>query len=321
MQALWLEDRQLSVREIEVPRVADEALIRVTLSGICGTDIELSRGYYPFTGVIGHEFVGDVVESPDPAWIGRRVVGEINAVCGTCETCRNGRSTHCEARTVLGIVQRHGAHAEYVTLPLANLHEVPPSVPDDAAVFTEPLAAAIEILQQIHVRPDDRVLLVGAGRLGQLVAQVLALTGARLHVVARHELQRELLHARGIETIAEGDIEPRRYDIVVEATGSPSGLDLAREALRPRGTLVLKSTYHGEVTLDLAPLVVDEITIVGSRCGPFEPALRMLERGDVDPRPLIGETFPLAEAVEAMSAAQRPGAMKVLLRSAPKSEG
>jgi 2-desacetyl-2-hydroxyethyl bacteriochlorophyllide A dehydrogenase len=321
MQALWLEDRQLSLREIEVPKVAGEALVRVTLSGICGTDIELSRGYYPFTGVIGHEFVGEVVESPDPTWTGRRVVGEINAVCGTCEACRNGRPTHCEARTVLGIVQRHGAHAEYVTLPLANLHEVPPDVPNEAAVFTEPLAAAIEILQQIHVRPDDRVLLVGAGRLGQLVAQVLALTGARLHVVARHELQRELLHARGIETIAEGDIEPRRYDIVVEATGSPSGLDLAREALRPRGTLVLKSTYHGEVTLDLAPFVVNEITIVGSRCGPFEPALRMLERGDVDPTPLIGERYPLAQAIEAVSAAQRPGAMKVLLRSAPKSKG
>jgi len=321
MQALWLEDRQLSVREIEVPRLAGEALIRITLSGICGTDIELSRGYYPFTGVIGHEFVGGVVESPDPAWIGRRVVGEINAACGTCEACRNGRPAHCETRTVLGIAQRNGAHAEYVTLPLANLHEVPPSVPDESAVFTEPLAAAIEILQQIHVRPDDRVLLVGAGRLGQLVAQVLSLTGARLHVVARHEHQRALLHARGIESIAESDIETRRYDVVVEATGSPSGLDLAREALRPRGILVLKSTYHGDVTLDLAPFVVDEITIVGSRCGPFAPALRMLARGDVDPISLVGETYSLAQAVEAMSAAQQPGAMKVLLRSVPESEG
>ena len=320
MQALWLEDQQLSVREIEVPKLAGEALIRVTLSGICGTDIELSRGYYPFTGVIGHEFVGEVVESPDPAWVGRRVVGEINAVCRGCEACLNGRPTHCESRTVLGIADRNGAHAEYVTLPLANLHEVPPGVPDEAAVFTEPLAAAIEILQQVHVRPDDRVLLVGAGRLGQLVAQVLALTGARLRVVARHEHQRELLHARGIETIAEGDVEPRRHDIVVEATGSPSGLELARTALRPRGTLVLKSTYHGEVTLDLAPFVVDEITIVGSRCGPFAPALRMLERGDVDPTPLIGQTFPLARATEAVWAAQQPGAMKVLLRASAEPE-
>ena len=204
MQALWLEDRQLSMREVDVPQTDGEALIRVTLSGVCGTDIELARGYYPFTGVIGHEFVGEVVESPDPAWVGRRVVGEINAVCGACEACRNGRPTHCESRTVLGIAQRNGAHAEYVTLPVANLHAVPDSVSDEAAVFTEPLAAAIEILQQVHVRPDDRVLLVGAGRLGQLVAQVLALTGARLHVVARHERQRDLLHARGIETHRRG---------------------------------------------------------------------------------------------------------------------
>lgn len=314
MQALWLEDRELSMREIEIPSAAGEALVRVRLSGVCGTDIELARGYYPFTGVIGHEFVGEVVESPDPAWTGRRVVGEINAACDTCEACRNGRPSHCESRTVLGIVNRNGGHAEYLTLPVANLHAVPDSVSDEAAVFTEPLAAALEILQQIHVRPDDRVLLVGAGRLGQLVAQVLALTGARLQVVARHAHQRELLHTRGIETIGEGDVEPRRHDVVVEATGSPSGLDLARAALRPRGTLVLKSTYRGAVTLDLAPFVVDEITVVGSRCGPFAPALRLLERGEVDPRPLIGETFPLAEAVAAMVAAQQPSAMKVLIR-------
>jgi 2-desacetyl-2-hydroxyethyl bacteriochlorophyllide A dehydrogenase len=321
MQALWLEERQLSMREIEVPRAEGEALIRVSLSGVCGTDIELSRGYYPFTGVIGHEFVGVVVESPDPAWKGRRVVGEINAVCGVCEACRNGRPTHCESRTVLGIVNRNGAHAEYVSLPLANLHTVPDSVPDESAVFTEPLAAAVEILQQVHVHPDDRVLLVGAGRLGQLVARVLALTGARLQVVARHEQQRELLHACGIATISEADVEPRRYDLVVEATGSPSGLDLARTSVRPRGILVLKSTYHAKVTLDLAPFVVDEITIVGSRCGPFAPALRLLERGEVDPRGLVGETFPLARGAEAVLAAQEPGAMKVLLDMRPESGG
>ena len=232
----------------------------------------------------------------------------------------NARPTHCESRTVLGIAGRNGAHAEFVSLPLANLHAVPDSVADEAAVFTEPLAAALEILEQVHVRPDDRVLLVGAGRLGQLVAQVLALTGAQLRVVARHSHQRALLHARGIETVAADEVEPRRHDIVVEATGSPSGLDLARTALRPRGTLVLKSTYHGEVTLDLAPFVVDEITVVGSRCGPFAPALRMLERGDVDPTPLIGETYPLAQGVDAVRAAQQPGAMKILLRGTAASQ-
>jgi len=283
------------------------------MSGICGTDIELTRGYYPFTGIIGHEFVGEVVQAPDPTWIGARVVGDINASCGECEECAAGRPTHCERRTVLGIVDRNGAHAEYLTLPLANLHRVPDSVPDDAAVFTEPLAAAIEILQQVHVQPADRVLLIGAGRLGQLVAQVLALTAAHLRVVARHSHQRELLAARGIETLAEQDVSPRRWDVVVEATGSPSGFDLARQALRPRGTLVLKSTYHGEITLDLSPLVVDEVTIVGSRCGPFGPALRLLERGDVDPVPLITERYRLADALEAVAAAQRPDVMKVVL--------
>jgi 2-desacetyl-2-hydroxyethyl bacteriochlorophyllide A dehydrogenase len=314
MKALWLEEGVLSVRERLVPETGGEALVRVRLSGICGTDLELVRGYYPFTGIIGHEFVGDVVDSPDPSWTGARVVGDINVDCGSCEACRAGRLTHCERRTVLGIVGRDGAHAEYLRLPLRNLHRVPGRVSDEAAVFTEPLAAAVEILEQVQVLPADRVLLVGAGRLGQLVAQVLALTGARLSVVAKHDDQRALLAARGIPTIEPGEVEPRRWDIVVEATGSPSGFDIAARAVRPRGTLVLKSTYHGEVTLALAPFVVDEITIVGSRCGPFAPALRLLEAGEVDPLPLIAERFPLERAVEAMDAAARPGMMKVLIR-------
>ncbi|HEY5540507.1 MAG TPA: alcohol dehydrogenase catalytic domain-containing protein [Coriobacteriia bacterium] len=315
MQALWLENGQLSVCDVPIPDAAGrgEALVHVRLSGICGTDLELVRGYYPYSGVLGHEFVGEVVEAPDPAWIGARVVGEINDACGTCPTCRAGRPTHCEARTVLGIVARDGVHAEYVRLPMVNLHRVPDTVSDEAAVFTEPLAAAVEILQQVHIAPTDRVLLVGAGRLGQLVAQVLALTSAELCVVARHPLQRDLLRARNIATIAEEDVAPRTWDVVVEATGSPSGLDQARAALRPRGTLVLKSTYAGEVTLDLSPFVVDEITVVGSRCGPFAPAIRLLERGDVDPTALIAERYPLANAVEAMQHAAERGVMKVLL--------
>jgi 2-desacetyl-2-hydroxyethyl bacteriochlorophyllide A dehydrogenase len=315
VKALWLENGELSVRDVPVPRpAADEALIRVRLSGICGTDLELVRGYYPFTGVIGHEFVGDVVESPDPAWLGARVVGEINAACGECEQCLAGRPTHCERRTVLGIQDRDGAHAELVAVPVANLHRVPASVPDEAAVFTEPTAAAVEILTQVPIRAGDRVLLVGAGRLGQLVAQVLATTGAHLRVVARHEHQRALLHARGIETLQASEVEPRRWDVVVEATGSPSGFDVAAAALRPRGTLVLKSTYRGEISLALAPFVVDEITIVGSRCGPFEPALALLESGAVDPLPLIAARYALSDAVEAMRVAGEPGTMKVLLQ-------
>jgi 2-desacetyl-2-hydroxyethyl bacteriochlorophyllide A dehydrogenase len=314
MKALWLEDRQLSVREIDTPHAGDEALVRVRISGVCGTDIELTRGYYPYTGVMGHEFVGEVVAAPDESWVGQRVVGDINVVCGSCEQCAEGRPTHCEDRTVLGIIARNGAHAEYLTLPVANLHRVPEAVPDEAAVFAEPLAAAVEVLQQVHVAPTDRVLLVGAGRLGQLVARVLSLTGAQLRVVARHPHQQALLREAGIATVDADEVAQNRWDIVVEATGSPSGLALARHALRPRGTLVLKSTYAGEVTLDLSPFVVDEITIVGSRCGPFEPALRLLEQGLVDPLPLVSATYPLSRAVEAIEAAQQRDVMKVLLR-------
>ena len=313
MNALWLEDRTLSVRTVPVPRTCGEALVRIRLSGICGTDLELTRGYYPYTGILGHEFVGEVAECPDESWVGARVVGEINAACGVCAACIAGRPTHCEVRTVLGIVNRDGVHAEYAVLPLANLLRVPDSVSDEAAVFTEPIAAAVEILQQVHIAPTDRVLLVGAGRLGQLVAQVLALTGAKLEVVARHQLQRDLLHARGIATIAEEDVACRSCDVVVEATGSPSGLELSRAALRPRGTLVLKSTYAGDVTLNLSAFVVDEITVEGSRCGPFAPALRLRERGDVDPTPLSAARYPRSRAVEAMEHAARRGVMKVLL--------
>lgn len=314
MKALWLEDRELSVRDIETPVRPDEALVRVSLSGVCGTDIELTRGYYPYAGVIGHEFVGVVEAAPEPQWVGRRVVGEINVACGSCGPCRLGNRTHCSQRTVLGITGRDGCHAQYVSLPVTNLLTVPVGVSDEAAVFTEPLAAAVEILQQVHVRPTDRVLVVGAGRLGQLIARVLKLSGAELQVVARHDNQRELLVAAGVEAIAEDGAAPRSYDIVVEATGSFSGFELARSAVRPRGTFVLKSTYHGFVELDLSPLVVDEITIVGSRCGPFAPALRLLEAGLVDPVPLIEATYALDRAVEAVEAAQRPRAMKVLIR-------
>lgn len=314
MQSLWLENQTLSLREVPYPNKPGEALIRIQLSGICGTDLELARGYYPFNGIPGHEFVGKVVDSPDKSWIGKRVVGEINAVCGECEQCKNGRPTHCENRTVLGILNRDGVHAEYTSLPLANLHFVPDSVPDEAAVFTEPLAAALEIQEQVQIRPTDRVLLIGAGRLGQLVAQTLALTGCDLRVVARHPHQKALLEARQIRLVSEDEIQPRRWDVVVEATGSPSGFDLARQAIRSRGTLVLKSTYRGEMTVNWSPFVVDEITIVGSRCGPFAPALRLLERGDVDPTVLIAERYPLARALEAYEEAKKPGMLKVVLK-------
>ena len=316
MRALWLEDRALRLRE-DVPRPAPppgEALVRVRLAGVCNTDLELVCGYYPYTGVPGHEFVGVVEDAPGAAeWIGRRVVGEINAVCGECGTCRAGRPTHCERRTVLGIVNRDGAFATDLVLPVANLHEVPEDVPDEVAVFTEPTAAALEIQQQVKIGPGDRVVVIGAGKLGNLVAQTLATTGCDLLVIGRSPRPLELLAASGLRTgTAEAVIE-RTADVAVECTGNPEGLEIARRAVRPRGTIVLKSTYHGRASVDLAPIVVDEIALVGSRCGPFAPALDLLARGAVDPRPLVDGRYRLEDAVAAFEHAAQPGTLKVLV--------
>jgi threonine dehydrogenase-like Zn-dependent dehydrogenase len=313
MKAVWLEKNQISLRDIPQPDKPGEALIKIRKAGICSTDLELVKGYYPYTGVLGHEFVGDVVSAPDPLWVGQRVVGEINAACGHCEACLNGRPTHCEVRTVLGITNRQGVFSEYTTLPVENLFAVPVSVPDEMAVFTEPLAAALAIQQQTPIKPTDRVLLVGAGRLGQLIAQTLALTGCDLHVLTRHSYQKDMLSARGILSISESDIEPRKWDVVVEATGSPDGFNLARKAVRPRGTLVMKSTYAGNIDINLSSIVVDEITVVGSRCGPFAPALRLLERREVDPTVLIAERYQLKDALKAFDRAAQPGVLKVLI--------
>lgn len=313
MRALWLEDNKISLRDVPKPGSKNEALIQIRKAGICSTDLELVKGYYPYTGILGHEFVGEVMDAPDKSWIGARVVGEINASCWGCEACRSGRPTHCENRTVLGIVNRDGVFAEYTTLPLENLHRVPDSVPDKMAVFTEPLAAALEIQQQIHIQPTDRVLVVGAGRLGQLIAQTLALTGCDLHVLARHQLQKDLLTARGIRIISEADIQPHKWDVVVEVTGSPDGFNIARKAVRPRGTLVLKSTYKGDMSVNFSSIVVDEVNIVGSRCGPFAPALRLMEKREVDPTVLIADEFRLKDAMKAMEKAAEAGVLKVLL--------
>ena len=288
--------------------------MRVRLAGVCNTDLELVQGYYPYTGVPGHEFVGVVEDAPGAAeWIGRRVVGEINAVCGECATCRAGRPTHCERRTVLGILTRNGAFATHLVLPVDNLHEVPEGVSDEIAVFTEPTAAALEIQEQVRIGPGDRVVVVGAGKLGNLVAQTLATTGCDLLVVGRSPRPLELVAARGIRTGTAETVAENEADVAVECTGNPEGLTIARRAVRPRGTIVLKSTYHGRASVDLAPIVVDEIALVGSRCGPFAPALTLLARGAVDPRPLVDERYCLTEAVAAFEHAARPGTLKVLI--------
>jgi threonine dehydrogenase-like Zn-dependent dehydrogenase len=316
MNGLWLEEQTLSYRDdLPLPNPSQgEALVRVRLAGICSTDLELVRGYYPFTGIPGHEFVGEIeVAEGASDREGERVVGEINAVCGECERCLAGYTTHCRRRTVLGIVGRDGAFAEYLTLPLANLHEVPDSVPDEAAVFTEPLAAALEIQEQVHVHPTDRVLVVGAGRLGQLIAGTLSLTGCALQVVARYPEQRDLLDSYGVAWIDESGIPGESYDLVVEATGTSGGFAVARAAVRPRGVIVLKSTYKGDVNVDFSSVVVDEITLVGSRCGPFPPALALLSAGQIDPKPLIHGRYTLEEGIRAFSQAGQSGVLKVLL--------
>ena len=315
MNAVWLENNKIDLRDITQARKPEEALIKIRKAGICSTDLELVKGYYPYTGVLGHEFVGEVIEADDASWIRQRVVGEINVLCNQCEQCLHGRPTHCEKRTVLGIVNRDGTFAEYTQLPIANLHRVSDSIPDEMAVFTEPLAAALEIQQQIQIKPTDRVLLVGAGRLGQLIAQTLALTGCNLRVVARHAGQQNLLKARGIRIIDEEDILPWRWDVVVEATGSPTGFALARKAIRPRGTLVMKSTYTGEISVNFSSIVVDEINIVGSRCGPFAPALRLMESRQVDPTVLIAQQFKLGDALKAFERAAETGVLKVLIQA------
>ncbi len=316
MLGLWLENGRLRVRDdLAVPLPPPgEALIRVLAAGICNTDLELTRGYYPFAGILGHEFVGQVERAPGAeSWEGRRVVGEINAACGSCETCQRGHRTHCERRSVLGIVARNGAFAEHLLLPTGNLHAVPDRLTNDVAAFCEPLAAALEIQEQLAVGPEDRVVVLGDGKLGNLVAQTLALSGCQLLAIGRHPGKLELLRARGIRTALAADAPSVRADLVVECTGHAAGFELARRMVRARGTLLLKSTYAGDTRINLSSLVVDEITLLGSRCGPFDKALDLLAKGLVDVEPLIHARYPLGDGLTAFEHAQRPGAMKILL--------
>ncbi len=316
MQAIWLSDRQVSIRsDLPLPAIGQgKARVRVSLAGICATDLEMIKGYAPFSGILGHEFVGVVAEAPGaPQWIGQRVVGEINLACGQCDLCRRGLRTHCRSRRVIGIRGQDGAFAEFLALPLENLHVVPPGVPDEAAVFTEPLAAALQIQEQIPVGPQERVLVIGAGRLGQLVARTLVSSGCQLSVLSRRRRRSVLLEQAGIECIAALESTPGSYDLVVECSGSPEGLLLAQQAVRPRGSIVLKSTYHGDVTVDMSWFAVNEVSLVGSRCGPFEKALHVLVAGVVDPLPLVQAVYPLTEGLAALQAAAQPGAMKILL--------
>jgi alcohol dehydrogenase len=315
----------VSLRERPKPHVADECLIRVTAAGICGTDLELLRGYAGFTGIPGHEFAGVVEEAPaaDSSWIGRRVAGEITVGCRQCAGCRAAGRGHCDVRTVVGIRGRDGAFADYLTLPVGNLHPIPASLDDITGVFVEPTAAACRILEQVSIEPGMRVAVVGAGRLGLLVAQVLTETGADVTVLVRSEASRSIAAALGLDAL---DVEPggravaRRFDLAVDATGDPGGFALATSLVRPRGTVVIKSTFHGETPVSFSPIVVDEISVIGSRCGPFHRAIELLASGRVAVEPLVTGIYPLEEYSQAFERAKQ--GMKVILAPArPSSLG
>ena len=312
MRAIVLDDRVMVQESRPAPNPGDgEVLVRVRCAGICETDLQLIKGYMGFRGVLGHEFVG-VAESGPMA--GRRVVGEINCACWTCETCRRGLHTHCPNRTVLGILNHDGAFADLIAVPQRNLHAVPDALSDEIAVFTEPVAAAFQIPSQISVRAKDRIVVLGDGRLGNLCAQVLARLSNHVLVVGKHPQKLALLKTFGISTALVSDpIDARSADVVVDCTGSETGLPTALKLVRPRGTIVLKTTVAGTQTLAWAPFVIDEVTLVGSRCGPFDQALTALEKGEVRVQPLISERYDLAKGIDALERAQAKSVLKVLL--------
>jgi threonine dehydrogenase-like Zn-dependent dehydrogenase len=315
MRALvWDGDKLALSSSHRVPTADDRmAVVKVHLAGICSTDLQILKGYMGFRGVPGHEFVGSVSEGPRDL-LGKRVVGEINFGCGRCENCARGLSRHCPNRSVMGILSADGAFAEYAAVPAANLHLVPDKVSDEEAVFTEPLAATFEILEQVQLNLGDQVLVLGDGKLGNLCAQVLRLTGASVTALGKHEDKLKLIKRAGVRTILLTDWQPRQFDVVVEATGSASGLELALGAVRPRGTLVLKSTIAGNHDVSLAPLVINEITLIGSRCGLFPPALEALQQKSVSVAPLVEKVYSLNDGIEAVTHATRQGARKTLLR-------
>ncbi len=314
MLALVFDGKVTLRSDYPAPRPArGEALIAVRVAGVCSTDLEVTKGYMGFAGVMGHEFVGEVIDGPMP-WRHKRVVAEINCVCGRCDMCRSGLSNHCRGRTVIGIAGRDGVFAEQVAIPALNLHEVPAAVSDEQAVFAEPLAAAFQVTRQVRFQRSDTVIVLGDGRLGQLVARVLRPLVGRLVLVGKHPAKLEMAEKQGIQTTVVEEFVPRAdTSVVVDATGSSSGFDLAMRAVRPRGVIVLKSTFTTTEALNLSPLVVAEVTVIGSRCGPLDEALGALASGAVDVSALVSRRYPLARAEEALRAAGDPENVKVLI--------
>lgn len=314
MRALVVDGAPRLVADYPNPhRKGSDALIRVLVAGICGTDLEITGGYRGFRGVLGHEFVGRVEEARSPELVGQRVCGEINISCGYCALCSAGMKSHCASRTVLGIAGHDGCFADYVVLPESNLHRVPEGIGDEEAVFVEPLAAAYRIVEQLNAQRIGRAVVLGEGRLGSLCALVLQRSGIDPLVVGKHEVKLAVLRSLGLRTANLGDDVPGAADLVVEATGSPSGLDLALDLVRPRGTVVLKSTIAGRIAADLSRATVNEVMLLGSRCGPFEPAIRALAQREVNVQPLITDCLPFGRALQALDRARESDALKVLL--------
>lgn len=313
MRALHWDGTTARVTDQPEPTASETtAVVRVRWAGVCNTDLEIVKGYMGFRGVPGHELVGRVTDGPDE-WKGKRVVAEINFGCGLCADCKRGVQRHCARRTVMGILDAQGAFAEQIEVPIENLHEVPGRVTDEEAVFVEPLAAAFEILEQIHVHAGMECTVLGDGKLGILVAQALHTSGARVLAVGKHPKKLAILEARGIPVSTLDKWSKKKADVVVEATGSAQGFELAVATVRPRGKLVLKSTVAEKASVNLAPLVINEISVIGSRCGSFAPALRALAAGSVEVKSLIGARVPLREAERALTLAAEEGMLKVLV--------
>lgn len=315
MQALlfWDELEFTTDYPRQIPQ-SDEALVRVDMAGICNTDLEITKGYGGFKGILGHEFVGVVDECDTREFWGKRVVGEINCGCGQCSYCQSGQSRHCPNRSVLGILNHDGAFADYLILPIKNLHLVPDSVSNEEAVFVEPLAAALQILEQIEIKPDHSVVVIGDGKLGLLVAMVMAQTNCHLTVIGKHQPKLNILNQKGITTILSHQINELKADIVIECSGHPSGFNLSQKIVKPMGKIVLKSTFAEEILFNPANMIINEITLIGSRCGPFDKALSLLEKKVIDVTPMITAIYSIENGLEAFEMAKMSESLKILLK-------
>ena len=314
MKAVILKERRISVEEIPLPSIEEgEALIKVIKAGICNTDLEMIKGYMDFEGILGHEFVGCVVQAPVKGWIGKRVVGEINIPCHKCEMCQEGYPKHCSSRRVLGIQDKDGVFAEFVTLPLSNLHNLPPEISDEEAVFIEPLAAALDVLEQVQIRKEHEVLVLGDGKLGLLIAQVVRTQTPHVFCIGHHPRKLAMLQKRGIQTASNKNDWNQKFDIIVEASGNPKGIPEALNRIKPRGKIVAKSTFYGDSEINISRMVIDEIQLIGSRCGPFKRALDYLRNKLIRVKDMIDGDYPLEDAQEAFELAKKPDTIKVFL--------